>query len=74
MTFACAPLRQVEEAAFAADGDFFFTRSPGGGRASLWSIKPEVHLVQVRCFTQVEEKSPSRSKRLLLGWGILPLT
>ena len=43
---------KVEELAFAATGDFFLTRDPECRTASLWSVKPDVALVQVWCSMQ----------------------
>ena len=43
---------KVEELAFAATGDFFLTRDPDCRTASLWSVKPDVALVQVWCSMQ----------------------
>ncbi|CAM9193598.1 unnamed protein product [Ectocarpus sp. 8 AP-2014] len=42
----CGDEEKIEELAFASTGDSFLTREPESGTASLWSIKPDVALVQ----------------------------
>ncbi|CAM9876677.1 unnamed protein product [Ectocarpus fasciculatus] len=42
----CGDEEKIEELAFASTGDFFLTRDSESGTASLWSIKPDVALIQ----------------------------
>ncbi|CAM9613695.1 unnamed protein product [Ectocarpus sp. 4 AP-2014] len=42
----CGDEEKIEELAFASTGDSFLTRERESGTASLWSIKPDVALIQ----------------------------